>query len=327
MTIDFHCHLFKSSEDLKGIQSLTAFFAERLKILGKATTPEKIEQELYPSWTDPDGQKTVALMDEAGIAKTVLLVAGLGLDQGNVQEILVRRNGEMATIAANHPHRLIPFCALHPRLPRVKEFLVRCVTEWGAKGIKLDPLSGDFYPHENRMYPIYEKACELGLPIVMHTGPRPGDPRAQNGHPSWLNQPLADFPEMRIVAAHMSFSWWRDLIKVGGERLNLMCDISAYQLTAAVNYGLFCHLLRKVMDGFGAHRVLFGTDGPVFDIFIARDQWVRQIESLPAYSTESDRFTTEEIEALLQHNAERLLTGAPAGGSAKSAGGKANGGE
>jgi predicted TIM-barrel fold metal-dependent hydrolase len=307
MTIDIHCHLFKSKDDVQVFESLIPFYAERLTALGRVSSFEEIKQEIYSSWVDPDGQKTISIIDKARIGKTVVLVAAFELDKGNVRQILEQRNRDITRITANYPDRLIPFCALHPELPGLEDFLVRCVTEWGVRGIKLDPLGGGFYPNDKKMYRIYEKACELSLPIVMHTGPRPEDPSAKNGHPFYLSQPLADFPEMRIVAAHMSFAWWRDLIKVARDRPNIMCDISAYQLTAAFNYGQFCHILRKIIDNLGSDKVLFGTDGPTFDIFIPRDEWVKLVEDLPRNSPESDRFTHEEVKALLHDNAERLL--------------------
>ena len=64
-----------------------------------------------------------------------------------------------------------------------------------------------------------------------------------------------------------------------------------------------------MIDGFGIDRVLFGTDAPMFDVFLSRKDWVQLIRSLPYNSPEGINFTEEEITALLGGNAERLLFG------------------
>ena len=38
-------------------------------------------------------------------------------------------------------------------------------------GLKLSPSTQEFYPHDEKlMFPIYEKAQSLGIPILFHAG-------------------------------------------------------------------------------------------------------------------------------------------------------------
>ena len=106
----------------------------------------------------------------------------------------------------------------------------------------------------------------------------------------------------------MSLGWWRELIQIAKIRPNLMSDISSFQMTAALNYGQFCHILRRVMDGLGKDRVMFGTDGPVFDMFLTRKEWVQLIKGLPTNSPRGIDFTEEEVTCLLDNNARSLLS-------------------
>ena len=42
--------------------------------------------------------------------------------------------------------------------------------EEGARGIKLHPANQRFFPSDRRLWPVYEEAQRLGLPIISHSG-------------------------------------------------------------------------------------------------------------------------------------------------------------
>ncbi|MFQ5934496.1 MAG: amidohydrolase family protein, partial [Dehalococcoidia bacterium] len=101
--------------------------------------------------------------------------------------------------------------------------------------------------------------------------------------------------------------YWRELVEIAQRRPNLVTDFSAFQHEAGTNYGRFCHVLRKCIDGFGVDRVLFGCDGPVWTLWYTRKWWVDMIKALPDNPTERSSFTREEVDAMLHENAERIL--------------------
>ena len=309
MIIDTHCHLIVADEELSSpsMKSWAELFAGALNKMGKPVRAEALLADVFTTWLDPQGKKIVAAMDEAKIDKTIILGEVADFAREDAHWVYNERNTHLGQVINQHPGRLIFFCGVYPLAGNAQEVLERGLTEWNARGVKLDPLAGEYYPNDRAVYPLYEKLSELKLPVIMHIGPRPEDPESRYAHPSNLDQVLADFPDLTIVAAHMAFSWWRDLIQVAQTRPNLMCDISALQMTAALNYGQFCHILRKVMNGFGKERVMFGTDGPYFDLFLSRKDWVQLIKRLPQDSPEGIDFTEDEVTALLGGNAASLF--------------------
>ena len=204
------------------------------------------------------------------------------------------------------PDRFIGFCGVDPRRDNALELFKRSVEEWGAKGLKFIPFAG-FYPDGEEAYPLVEKAAEWNLPLVSHVGPEfpPFDPKY--AEPSRLVRILIDFPNLQVIAPHLGMARWRELIEVSKLSQNLTCDVSGLQLGAAASFSRFCHILRRAIDGFGMHRVMFGTDDPAFGPFVSKKRWAEMIKNLPHNPPEGVSFTQEEIDALLHGNAQSLL--------------------
>jgi hypothetical protein len=52
---------------------------------------------------------------------------------------------------------------------------------------------------------------------------------------------------------------------------------------------------------------LFGVDGPFFDIFLDRRQWLQHVRELPATTHGDVAFHSDEIEKIVGQNARSLL--------------------
>lgn len=286
-------------------KGLEHFISESASWMSQDGTREKGEREVF-AW-DPSGRESLRRMDEAGIEKTVLLLVDGGLGVGETDKSFEWKNQILARIAQKNPHRFVYFCGVDPRRKSANEFFERSVREWGSRGLKIHPVMGQFYPTIKEAYTLFGMAQEMGLPVVSHVGPMFRELEATYGHPSHLDRVLADFPKLTVIAPHLGFQWWRELLEVGRKRSNLLCDISAFQMSAKRNYGQFCHILRKFIDALGKERVLFGTDSPLWDAYVSRREWVELIRGLSGKPLGDDRFTEEEVSAILYGNARRLL--------------------
>ena len=71
------------------------------------------------------------------------------------------------------------------------------------------------------------------------------------------------------------------------------------------HYDLFRRELRDIIDLAGASKVLFGTDGPVYPVAGPVTDWVELIRDLPDRASEGNRFTREEVDAVLGGNAAK----------------------
>lgn len=81
--------------------------------------------------------------------------------------------------------------------------------------------------NDKRMWPFYEKACELGVPLTIHTGmsyvcPQP----TSHTVPVLLDDVMLDFPDLQIIAYHMGWPYTEELIGLAGKHENLYLSLS-----------------------------------------------------------------------------------------------------
>jgi hypothetical protein len=302
MVIDIHYHLMNKGWDPDKVYLAGMRLFE--KVFG-ASSPERVKEMLSTFW-DPSGEKAIQFMDKAGIDKSALLVTDWGFGLGEPEVPIEEQNRYCAQVARQYPDRFIPFAGIDPRRKNAVELLKRCIEDWGMKGLKFHPDVG-FFPDDQSFYPFYEKVSEYKIPILSHTGPMFGCLKSKYAQPVYLDGILADFPDIKIIAAHLGFCWWPEVAAIASMKSNLYGCLTGWQLMAQKSYTKFCHTLRAVLDEMGSEWILFGTDGP-FDVpnFTARD-WVETIKNLPEKCPEGITFTREEVEGILGGNAKRLL--------------------
>lgn len=311
MTIDIHSHLFVKEFYPESFWDTLAHILP--SIVSGGTTSEEMAQEfkdsVLPQYWDSDGEGHIRRMDEAGIERSVLLPVDLGLLLGDAEVPIEQHNRHVGEVAKSCPDRFSWFCGVDPRREGAVELFEKCVTQWGARGLKLYPIAG-FLPADRVAYPLYERASAWKIPVLYHMG-FAAPPYQGHGHASILLRVLVDFPDLTLIAAHLSGEFWLDLIALGKVRENIMCDFSAWQGAARGDYSTFCHMLRKFLDEFGRERVMFGTDAPSLEHYAASKEFVEIIRDLPQKAAAPNRFTEEEVQAMLDGNARRLLASIP----------------
>jgi len=248
-----------------------------------------------------------AEMQASGIDYTLIMPLDLGLEFGECPVSIKEKNQLIAGIVRRHPGAIGAFFGADPRRKEGIALFEKAVRQWGMKGLKLDPAAG-YYPNDRMIYPYYEKACELGVPVLCHTGAAIPPFRNKYCDPIYLDDVTLDFPELNVVAAHMGFGWWQQTAFLISKKTNLWTDISGWQTVASKDYGLFCRYFRDFLSIAGSDNVLFATDGPAFRLYgLNNRQWVDLIKNLPEKAPAGITFTTAEIEAILSGNAGRLI--------------------
>lgn len=306
MVIDIHCHWFRKPFMSESYRDLLAhFIAEEMgSLAGRPTTPEAVEQAVFPTWWDDSGETLIRRMEVAGIDQTLVLGEDVGLLAGEGAVSIDQQAAELAALVGKHPQRLL-FCPnIDPRRPGALDLFDRCLSEWGARALKLYPPAG-FDPDDPICIPYCERLVARDLPLLVHTGASYG--YREGCHPARLERILAEFPRLTVVACHLGANWWRELIALGQVRSNLLTDFSGFQVGASGSYSMFCHILRRFLDEMGPDRILFGTDAPAFEHILAARDWVQLIRDLPRNSPEGVRFSEAEVTALLHDNAARVL--------------------
>jgi hypothetical protein len=189
---------------------------------------------------------------------------------------------------------LIPFASINPNthydLAAKLEFYVK---ECGIKGLKLYPSYQFFYPNEARLYPLYAKAQDLGIPVMYHTGSSIfKGTRLKYCDPIYLDDVAVDFPELTLIMAHSGRGFWYDkCFFLSRFHQNVYMDITGLPPQNLLNY--FPELDKN------GEKVLFGSDWPAMPSSISKN--VDIIKTLP--------LSDSTIEAILYGNAYRIVFG------------------
>lgn len=309
MVIDFHNHHW-SEETVPerfwdGLAKRVA--SVRSEREGIRTTPEEARKILFQAFDDPSGEILLNEMDEAGIEKTVLLGLDLGLAMGEPPVPIQEQNRRLAELCLSHPGRLIPFAGIDPRRTEAKAIFSVCLREWKMRGVKFHP-GGGWCPNDHEYYPLYEMASGLGVPVLFHTGPQLPPFRSFYCQPIYLDDITLDFPDLTVIAAHVGFGWWRELVSLIEKKRNLYADLSGWQVYAMRSLPNFCRTLREILDLIGPDRLLFGTDGPAFRLYSFTNKvWLKTLSGLPEYASDGIQFSREEINQILYGNGKRIL--------------------
>lgn len=274
---------------------------------GKSVDPERIRESYLPTYWDPSGEKLLERMDEAGIDHQNVFAVDFGVALGDPETPIQKVNRTIAEFRDDNVDRISAFATIDPRRPGAAEHIETAFSDLDMDGLKLHPTAG-FYHHDPETYQLLEIARRHDRPVLTDTGPIFAPLYSKYSHPNNLDEVLSDFPDTDIVAAHMSFEWWRDLYAVARSKLNarLHVDISGWQDRCKADPEEFATAVRKLMNAVGSDRMHFGTDDPAFDPVHPKEEWIENVQALADREVEP-RFTEEEIEQLLGKNSDRLL--------------------
>jgi predicted TIM-barrel fold metal-dependent hydrolase len=257
---------------------------------------------MYQLWSDIKGDKLIKRMDEAGIDFTVVCV----VDDNDVHSDEIQHsNKSVSDIANKYPERLTAFAGIDPRRPDALDMLKQCFEEYGMTGLKYHPDFG-YDPSGRESYILLEYLERNNGILLTHTGPLPRQ-RSKYSDPMLLADILADFPKLKVIAAHMGQINWRPWAALASLNSNLYGDLSLWGPYAFGKFELFCRELRDIIDYVGVEKVLFGSDSPVYDVVLPVKDLIEKIKKLPNEAPQGIDFTKGEIDAILGVNAAKLL--------------------
>ena len=311
MIIDVHYHLMVKVNK-KVVEMLAKDPIHAAKIMGKDISPETIINRALETWGDPTGEHLIASMDEAGIDLTLICMVDNASVERFTPEMAQRGNAAIGEIARNYPERVIALAGVDPRRDNGPDMLKQCFEEFGMKGLKYHPDHG-YDPAGSNSYRLLEILMENNGILLTHTGPLGPPSRCKFADPSLLADLAVDFPDLKVIAAHMgSAANWRPWASLASYQPNLYGDLAMWDKWAFGRYDLFCRELRDLIDYAGISKVLFGTDNPLTTIVEPTKNWIQLIKDLPNNAPEGIRFTKEEVDAILGGNAEAFLNLDPA---------------
>lgn len=211
---------------------------------------------------------------------TMHLVQSVATTQAQVHSV----NNFIAREVAQYPDRLFGFGTLHQDSTSED---IKQLRELGLHGVKLHPDIQKFRLDDPRIFKLCEELEEYEMTLLLHCG----DIRYDYSNPNRLVPLLKAFPKLKVIGAHFGgHSVWDDAVRQLAARYdNLWVDCSS-SFFALTKDGA-----RDLIHAYGADRVLFGTDYPMWS---PKDElaFFRSLELPPA-----------EEKAILWNNAAKLF--------------------
>ncbi len=242
MIVDCHTHIWESAEQL-----------------GEATASQlpKI-RPIYHSLTKADRLPDASAERHLVSCKPVDRAIVLGFRSHYLQAHIP--NDLVADYVRQHPDKLIGFAGIDPTEPddAIQE-MHRAVDELGMKGLALAPAAQNFHPMHTNALSIYHEASRLGLPILFHQGLYfSTESKMEYARTALLDDVAREFPELRIVVAHLGYPWIDETVVLIGKHANVFADISGLLLRPWQAYNTLLTAYQfGVMD-----KLLFGSDFP-----------------------------------------------------------------
>lgn len=242
-----------------------------------------IDLHCYPNtqaWIDCQGPYVKALAeywDREWVAKEEDEVIQEFTDAG-VEAVLVALDLE-TTIATppcsneyveamwkRHPDRVIQaWGAVDPFKGEIAiQEAKHAIENLGLLGFHFHPIMGHFSVNDRHFYPLWETIAALNAPVMIDVGTTgmgaglPGGMGAKirHAHPLAIDDLAADFPTLKIVAAHPGWPWGDEMTAVALHKGNVFWELSGW----APKY--FPELLKKDIRGRLQDKVMFGSDYP-----------------------------------------------------------------
>lgn len=257
--IDIHAHIYPDNIAQKAADSV---------------------KEFYEGIGDRSMNGTEGMLMErgrkVGIERFVALPVAIRPDRvAGINDYIYQRSQENPA--------LIPFATVHAAMEGLTDEAERVIA-LGVKGIKMHPDSQCFGIDDPRLFPMYE-TVRGRVPVMLHMG----DPRYDYSHPSRLRRVLDLFPGLEVIAAHLGgysmYETARELL----QDTDCVMDISSSVVFMEPGAP------EKYINHYGAERIAFGSDYPMFDP-------VQEVSNFLRFN-----LTDDQKEQIAYKTAERVL--------------------
>jgi len=175
------------------------------------------------------------------------------MNQYDIEKAVVSALPNSLTIEAveKYPERITGLVRVNPHEAEASEIVEKALTEWGLKGVKLNPLFNNFLPDSKVVNPVMDVAAKHNVPVLIHSG-----------HPPWSLpwsfERLADrYPDVTIVMAHMGHG---HIVYINGA-----LDVAeSYPNIVVDTAGMTMHTkIKEAVNRLGVDRVMYGSDTPL----------------------------------------------------------------
>jgi hypothetical protein len=169
------------------------------------------------------------------------------------------------------------------------------VKERDFKGVNIQGWAYRLKPNDKRLYPVYAKCQELGIPVTIHASINFTVDRTMDySRPIYIDEVACDFPGLTIVANHGGWPWVTEMVAVAWKHPNVYIEIGAVSPKYIGTPGTGWEPLMVYGNSLLQDRVLFATDD-----MLPPKRCIEELKALPLKETVKEKW--------LGGNAARLL--------------------
>ena len=167
-------------------------------------------------------------------------------------------NSYVADYVRQNPSKMVGFAGIDPTERDYLEELRIAQEELQLKGVTVSPALQNFHPSDTRAMWLYEQCVRRGMPVLFEQNHRNPAAKMEFERPLLLDEVAREFPELRIVVAHMGYPWVDETVALVGKHAHVFADVAGLlrqpwltynALLAAYEYGVM-------------HKLLFGSNFP-----------------------------------------------------------------
>jgi len=208
-----------------------------------------------------------------------------------------RVNDAVHNLVQKYPRKFIAgYLCLNPgEDDDMVKVIEREVKGRGFKGLNMQPWAQRLYANDRRLYPVYAKCQELGIPVTIHTSINFSTDRTIDyGRPVYLDEIACAFPELTIVANHGGWPWVNELVAVAWKHHNVYIEIGAISPKYIGTPNSGWETLVRYGNTLLQDQVLFATDN-----MLPLKRCIEELRALPLKESVKEKW--------LGGNAARIL--------------------
>lgn len=167
-------------------------------------------------------------------------------------------NHFVADYVRRNARKMVGFAGIDPTEPGYLDELRHARTDLQMKGVVVSPALQNFHPCDSRAEAIYDECARMGMPLVFEQSHLNPAACMEFGRPHLLDEVARNFPNLRLVIAHMGFPWVSETIALLGKHRNVFADIAGLLPKRWLTYNALLSAFEYgVMD-----KLLFGSNFP-----------------------------------------------------------------
>ncbi len=261
------------AEQVKAIDCLFPMLLKEWKDSWHDATnsPGELKCQVEATWGDGYASKEdlIAAMDAVGV-ETILATDLLAWSYKRQTRFAKDMTDAITEMTEKYPGRVYGLADYDPFY--IKESLRKLeedVKERKYKGVYIHIYGYDIPLDHRKMYPLYARCEELGVPVSMQVGHVLEAMPSEGARPIYLDRIACDFPGLTLIGTHTGYPWVEEMIAVSIKWPNVYINISAW-LPRYFSPALTSFVKTKM----GAGKILFGSNG------LPWDRYLEQIEEM-----------------------------------------------